>query len=121
MIFLRRTYLNGTMTVLSEIGSPFPSGNAANVYVARRQGNGTRSGAILVLNNHETETKGLWVDNSPSGEYPDWAGQDLVTVTDDAANSTHVYNDGRVWVWAPPRSHAVWVPQNEYIPFPAPR
>jgi len=43
------------------VGSPTPAADAANVYVARRGGNATKSGAIIVLNNHDSQTKGLWV------------------------------------------------------------
>lgn len=127
LMHVRRTYLDGGMIVLSDVGNPYPSGDAANVYVARRQGNGTKSGAILVLNNHATQTKGLWVDNAASG-YPSWANKQLVNATNGAQDTTQVYNDGRVYVWAPPRGYAVWVRADEYVAFtpsvsaaPAPR
>ncbi|WP_054684710.1 hypothetical protein [Rhodothermus marinus] len=111
LINLRRNYLGGTMVVLSEVGNPWPSADVADVFVARRGGNGTRSGAILVLNDHETDTKGLWVDSSPSG-WPNWAGKDLINP--ETGETTHIYDDGRVYVWAPPRDYAIWVLQEEY-------
>jgi len=113
LINLRRNYLGGIMVVLSEVGNPWPSAEVADVFVARRGGNGTRSGAILVLNDHETDTKGLWVDSSPSG-WPSWAGKDLINP--ETGETTHIYDDGRVYVWAPPRSYAIWVLQEEYDP-----
>ncbi|BBM68214.1 hypothetical protein RmaAA213_00600 [Rhodothermus marinus] len=111
LINLRRNYLGGTMVVLSEVGNPWPSAEVADVFVARRGGNGTRSGAILVLNDHETDTKGLWVDSSPTG-WPNWAGKDLINP--ETGETTHIYDDGRVYVWAPPRDYAIWVLQEEY-------
>ena len=38
LTFVRKTYLGGTLSVLSQTGNPYPSGDAYNVYVARRQG-----------------------------------------------------------------------------------
>lgn len=116
MMFVRRTYLGGTMEVLSQVGNPYPSGDAADVYVARRQGNGTKSGGILVLNDHESSTKDLWVDHRPSTAYADWTGQTLVNVLN-PTEQTVVQSDGRVNVWAPSRGYAVWVPQSEYVSY----
>ncbi|MFZ6013700.1 MAG: alpha-amylase domain-containing protein, partial [Bacteroidota bacterium] len=118
LLFVRKTYLGGTLQVLSEVGNPWPAGDAYNVYVARRQGNGTKSGAIVVINNHDSNTKGLWVDSSPSG-YTNWAGVTLVNAFN-SSETTVVQADGRVWVSAPARGYAVWVRQNEYVGYVAP-
>ena len=117
LIFIRKTYLNGGMIVLSEIGNPWPSTNTSDVYVARRQGNGIKSGAILVINDHETDVKGLWVDNAPAAGYTNWAGKVLVNATKNALEETQVYADGRVYLWAPPRGYAIWVEKSEYVPY----
>ena len=117
MIHVRKTYLGGTMMVPSDTGNPYPSGDAADVYVARRQGNGTKTGALLVLNNHSSQTKGLWVDNAASG-YTDWSNTTLVNALT-GSGSTQVYSDGRVYVSAPPRGFAVYVPQSEYVAYSA--
>lgn len=111
----RRTYLGGSMVVLSEVGNPYPSADTWNVYVARRGGNGTKSGGILVLNNNETTTKGLWVDNAPSG-WTSWANLTLVN-TMNPTETTVVQADGRVNVWAPARGVSFWVKQNEYVAY----
>ncbi len=118
LLFVRKTYLGGTLEVLSDIGNPYPFGDAHDVYVARREGNGTKSGAIIVINNHDTQTKGLWVDASPSG----WAGWNGTTLTNafNSSHTTQVYSDGRVWVEAPPRSYAIYVRQGEYVPYTDP-
>lgn len=117
LMFIRRTYIDGGMIVLSEIGNPWPSEDTYDVYVARRQGNGSKSGAILVLNNHETDEKGLWVDNAPASGYENWAGKVLVNATNGGQDETQVYDDGRVYVWAPARGYAVWVVKEEYQAF----
>lgn len=113
LIKVRKNYLGGSLTVLSETGNPYPSGDTYNVYVARRQGNGTKSGAIIVINNHDSNTKGLWVDSSPSG-YANWANTTLVNALDPNETTT-VQADGRVYVTAPARGYKIWVKQSEYI------
>lgn len=115
LIHVRKNYLGGTLTVLSEVGNPYPSGDTYNVYVARRQGNGTRDGAIIVLNNHDTNTKGLWVDSSPSG-FSNWSNTTLVNAFDPNETIT-VYGDGRVYISAPARGYKIYVRQSDYIAF----
>lgn len=115
LIHVRKTYLGGTLTVLSQVGNPYPSGDAYNVYVARRAGNGTKSGAIVVINNHDTQTKGIWVDVAPSG-WGSWSNQTLVNAFNNAETVT-VYSDGRAYFSAPPRGYAVYVRQSEYVQF----
>ncbi|MBI1770557.1 MAG: T9SS type A sorting domain-containing protein [Bacteroidetes bacterium] len=118
LIFARKTYLSGSLTVLSQVGNPYPSGDAYNVYVARRGGNGTKSGAIVVINNHDTQTKGLWVDSAPSG-WASWANTILVNAFDNT-QTAQVYSDGRVYLSAPPRGYAVYVKQSEYVAYTDP-
>ncbi|HEX2848303.1 MAG TPA: T9SS type A sorting domain-containing protein, partial [Chitinophagaceae bacterium] len=130
LMFIRRTYLGNSMIVLTEQGNPVtePSPNGTttfagdtwNVYAARRQGNGTKSGGILVINNNNSLTRGIWVDNdgSPNGTatsgYSDWKNQVLVNALDTTQKTT-VANDGRVHVWAPARGYAIWVLKSEYV------
>jgi alpha-amylase len=104
--------------VLSQDGNPYPSGDAYNVYVARRAGNGTKSGAIVVINNDDTNTRGLWVDSSPTG-WASWTGVTLVNAFNTAETAT-VYPDGRVYVQAPPRGYAVYVKQSEVVTYTDP-
>lgn len=115
LLFVRKTYLGGSLTVLSEVGNPYPSGDTHDVYVARRSGNGTNNGAIIVLNNNNSSTKGLWVDSSPSG-WANWANSTLVNAFD-STETTTVYSDGRVYVSAPSRGYKVYVKQGEYTAF----
>lgn len=128
MMSLRSNFLGGSLIVLTEQGNPViepsPNGTSTfagdtwNVYAARRQGNGTKSGAILVINNNDAYTRGIWVDNdgSPNGTatsgYADWKNQVLVNILNPAQTVT-VASDGRVHVYAPARGYAVWVLQSE--------
>jgi len=110
LINIRRQQLEGDMTILSESGSP--SGDTANVFVARRRGNATldRPSGILGINNYETETKCMPVDNTPArSSYTNWSNKTLVDLTG-AEPSTQVSSNGRVSVCAPPRGYSIYVP-----------
>jgi alpha-amylase len=112
MISIRRQYLEGGLVVLSQSGNPSPSAEAARVWVARRAGDlpANRPGAILVLNNDESQTKCLTVDNSPAGSgYADWSGKTLIDLTGSQAPTT-VAGDGRVSVCAGPRGYSYFTP-----------
>jgi alpha-amylase len=127
---VRSEYLNGSLIVLTQQGNPVTepnpngvstfAGDTWNVYAARRQGNGTRSGAILVMNNNDNLTRGIWVDNDGSPNnvatagYADWKGQVLVNILNPSQTTT-VASDGRVHVYAPARGYAIWVLQSEYM------
>jgi len=115
LIHVRKNYLGGGTTVLSDVGNPWPSGDTYHVYAARRAGNGTRDGAIVVINNHDSQTKGLWVDSSPSG-WSNWTNTTLVNAFDNT-QTTQVYGDGRVYVSAPARGYAVYVKQSDYLAY----
>lgn len=112
LIEVRKKYLGGSLSVLSETGNPYPAGDTYNVYVARRQGNGTKAGAVIVLNNNDNTTKGLWVDVSPAG-YENWANKTLVNAVN-GTDSVIVYADGRAYFSAPPRGYTIWVKKTDY-------
>ena len=59
LIDIRRQYLGGTLSVLTE--------SDKHLYVARRQGNGQKDGAIIVLNNHDTDTLSITLNVNPDG------------------------------------------------------
>lgn len=117
LIFARKTYLGGGLTVLSQNGNPYPAGDAYHVYIARRQGNGAKSGAIIAINNHNSTTKGLWVNSSPSG-YSNLANTTLVNALNPSQTAV-VQSDGRVYISAPARGYSIWVKQNEYVAYSA--
>jgi len=113
LIKIRKTYLGGSLAILSDIGNPHPYGYAYHLYVARRQGNGSKDGAIIAINNHDTQEIGLWIDSSPSG-FSNWANTTLVNALDNS-QTTQVQADGRVFIKAPKRGFAIWVKQSDYV------
>lgn len=113
LISIRKQYLGGVVIVLSEIGNPYPAGNVSNLYIARRQGNGIKDGAIIVLNNHDTETKSMWVTVNAAG-FTDWSNQTLVNVLNTTEQVT-VQADGRVELSAPARSYSIWVKASDLV------
>ena len=114
LIQIRNNYLGGIISVLSQCGNPYPPANTHDVYVARREGNGEKDGAIMVINNSNT-AKGLWVDATPPG-WTDWRNKTLVNAFDNS-QLTQVNGDGRVWVEAPARNYAIYVLLSDYSPF----
>jgi len=114
LIFIRNTYLDGTLEVLSQTGNPFPNVDAKNVYVARRQGNRHKKGAIIVLNN-SNESKGLWVDATPSGWYS-FNNKKLVNVFN-SSKFTRVAADGRIWLEAPARGYTIYVLEEDFVAY----
>jgi alpha-amylase len=115
MAAVRAHHLGGPMVSLSDVGAPFPAADAADVYIARRPGPEGLSGAILVINDHETETKGIWVDTGAGG-LPSLVGEVLVDITGRIADESTVFADGRAFFSAPPRSFTVWMPAAEWQP-----
>jgi len=113
LIDVRKTYLDSTLEVLTEVGNPYPVSDVNNVYVARRHGNGTKGGAIIVLNNHNDQTKGVWVDTSPGG-FEDWAGAYLINLQTDEV--IRVEADGRAYFNAPARGYSIWVKEGDLLP-----
>ena len=113
LIFARKTYLGGTTTVLTEVGNP-SNGNTFNVYVARRAGNGTKSGAIVVLNNANS-TQSIQVDAAPTG-WTSWSGLWLKNAFN-PSERVQVGSNGRVTVQAGARSYAVYVLESEYVAY----
>ena len=108
LIFARNTYLgnkNSTnssniVTVLTQYGSP-TNGNIANMYVARRTGNGTKNGALIVINNAHS-SQSITVNTVPTsgpqaGGWPSWAGKTLVNAFNPSQTAV-VNSDGTVTV-----------------------
>lgn len=118
LIFIRKIYLDGGLEVLSEVGNPEPAADTKHVYIARRQGTGRKDGAIIVINNHRSETKGLWVNSSPPS-FRNWGGKTLVNALNPSSTAT-VQADGRVFLGAPPRGWTVWVEQSDYQDYKQP-
>lgn len=117
LLFVRKTYLGGGLTVLTEVGNPYPSNDAHDVYVARRDGNGTKDGGVVVINN-SYGTKGVWITVNASG-FSNWSNKVLKNALTGA--TTQVYSDGRAWVEAPGRGYAVYVLSDDYAAYSSPK
>lgn len=111
LINIRKTYLGGNLVVLSEQPSAEPKENLQNVYIARRQGNGVKDGAIVVINNDDYEAKSLTVNVNADG-FTNWAKQTLVNLIDTAETIT-VDANGQVELSAPARNYSIWVKQQD--------
>ncbi len=93
LISIRKNLAEGTTSVLH---------TDSDLYIAQRNGSGSLSGCIIVLNDHPTDWKGAWVTTKwPSTLLHDYTGQALDEWT--AA-------DGRAELWAPPRGYTVYAP-----------
>ena len=101
LIDIRRQYLGGTLSVLTE--------SDKRLYVARRQGNGQKDGAIIVLNNHDTDTLSITLNVNPDG-FTDWSGQTLVNLLNPKETIT-IGNDGQATLSAPKRGYSIWTIQ----------
>ena len=101
LINIRRQYLGGMLTVLTE--------SDKHLYVARRQGNAQNDGAIIVLNNHDTDTLSITLNVNPDG-FTDWSGQTLVNLLN-PNEAISVTSDGQVTLSAPNRYFSIWTPQ----------
>lgn len=108
LIWIRQNILYGGTTKRGSL-NPFYVGAAISqedqskdIYVARRDGGNGHPAAYLVLNDHPTEWRGVWVDT----QYPDQVFRDYTGVAIDKQAAV----DGRVDLWAPPRGYAIYVP-----------
>ncbi|MGB9773860.1 MAG: carbohydrate-binding module family 20 domain-containing protein [Bacteroidota bacterium] len=115
LIQIREQYLAGGMVSLTEVGNPWPSDAPNTIFVARRQGDGTHPGGILVLNQSFTDTVGVWVTVNVSG-WPDMSNTMLVNITSAMRERTRVYADGRAFLSAPPRGYAIYVVDQSIVP-----
>ena len=98
LIDIRRQYLGGILAVLTE--------SDKHLYVARRQGNGVKDGAIIVLNNHDTDTLCITLNVNPD-DFTDWSGQTLVNLLNPKEKIT-ISNDGTATLSAPNRGYSIW-------------
>ena len=68
-------------------------------------------GAIIMLNNHDTDTLSITLNVNPDG-FSDWSSQTIVNLLNPNETIT-VDNDGNATLFAPNRGYAIWVLQNE--------
>ncbi len=113
LIWIRKTFIYGGTTKRDGLAPWYLglNGNqtdiAKHLYVARRNGGNGKPQVFLVLNNHPTQWLGVWVNSShPNKVFRDYTGRAI----DKTAQS-----DGRVELWAPPRSYAIYVPDTTHF------
>jgi hypothetical protein len=105
LIWIRTTFLWGGTTERSGLGVYYnPPAVPQDVYVAKRNGGNGRPQAFLLINDHPTEARSVWVNTSPPWGvvYRDYMG-----LADDRVSSS---TDGRVQLWAPARGFTIFVP-----------
>ncbi|HPD67970.1 MAG TPA: putative Ig domain-containing protein [Ignavibacteriales bacterium] len=111
LIWIRKTFLAGGTTKRSGLnpwyirqdGSQDQNAIAANLYIAKRNGNSNHPEAFLLINNNPNQWIDVWVDGQPNKVYRDYTGNDV----DKTAAS-----DGRVKLWCPPMSYTIYVADN---------
>ena len=114
LIRVRKAFASGDYHALTRpaTGAPFwPASNPPNpehsLYVGQRGGDGPGRGLIVAINKHPSQWAEVWVTQQNAA----WRGQTLKDLTGHAGGgTTEVFADGRVRLWAPPRSYTVWVP-----------
>lgn len=111
LIEIRKKYIGGKTVVLTETGNPSPEKVTKNVYVARRQGTRSTSGAIIVLNNNDTDTLSINLSVNSQG-FKDLSDTQLVDAFS-PTNKVKVSKDGRVTFIVQPRGFSIWVKENE--------
>ena len=111
LIKIRKKYIGGKTVVLTETGNPSPEKVTKNVYVARRQGTRSTSGAIIVLNNNDTDTLSINLSVNSQG-FKDLSDTQLVDAFS-PTNKVKVSKDGRVTFIVQPRGFSIWVKENE--------
>ncbi|MDP2300825.1 MAG: DUF1939 domain-containing protein [Ignavibacteria bacterium] len=108
LIWIRQNFLYGSTTKRSGLNPFYVGGTGSQtdlskkIYIARREGGDGKPQSFLIINNHPTEWRGVWVNsNHPNQVFRDFTGK--------AIDKTSA-GDGRVELYAPPRSYAVYVP-----------
>jgi alpha-amylase len=116
LIAVRNRYLSGGMTVLTEVGSPYPASDTVNLFIARREGDhNSYSGGILAINNGTSGTMGAWVTTNVSG-YPTLTNQVVYNRTTGSGIGDTVQGDSRVYISAPQRGYAEYTIDSTYLP-----
>jgi alpha-amylase len=112
LIWIRQKFLFGNTT--QGIGlNPWYLGSGSqqelsrDLFVSRRNGGGGKPQSFLLINDHPTQWRGVWVNsNHPNQWFKDYTGR---------AINKQAAADGRVELWAPPRSYAIYVPDTTQI------
>ncbi len=107
LIWIRQKFLYGTTTQGAGLnpwylGSGSQQELSRDLFVSRRNGGSGKPQSFLLINDHPTQWRGVWVNsNHPNQWFKDYTGR---------AINKQAAADGRVELWAPPRSYAIYVP-----------
>ncbi|NUN70653.1 MAG: DUF1939 domain-containing protein [Bacteroidetes bacterium] len=111
LIWIRQNFLSGGTTKRGGLNPFYIGGSgsqdalAQDIYVSRRDGGNGKPAAYLVMNDHPTEWRGVWVNtNYPNQKFKDYTRHDIDN------NIKAAQADGRIDLWAPPRSYVIYVP-----------
>ena len=72
---------------------------------------GKKNGAIVMLNNHDTDTLSVTVNVNGNG-FSDWSGETLFNLLNPKQVAT-VSSDGRATLSAPNRGYSIWILKSE--------
>lgn len=107
LIWIRQNYIYGGTTERGGLNPYYTGGSGSqsdmsnDIYVARRNGGDGHPEVYLVLNDNESQWRGVWVNSTSANKvFRDYTGQAMDKVA---------AGDGRVELWAPPRGYAVYV------------
>lgn len=117
LIDVRRKYLGGKVGVLSE-STPL-SETSKHLYVARRQGNGEKDGAIIVLNNDDARTLSISLNVNAEG-FSDWSNKELVNLLH-PEEVVKVSSDGLATLSASARGYSLWALNESFHTYSFPR
>lgn len=111
LIWIRQNFLYGGTTKRSGLNPYYIGGTgtqdalAQDIFVARRDGGGGKPAAYIVINDNATEWRGVWVNTDyPNKSFKDFTRHDINN------NIKPAQADGRIDLWAPPRSYVIYVP-----------
>ena len=83
---------------------------AQDIYVARRDGGSGKPAAYLVINDNPTGWRGVWVNTDyPNSKFKDYTNHDINN------NIKLSQGDGRIDLWAPPRSYVIFIPDTTLV------
>ena len=115
LIWIRQSFLSGGTTKRSGLNPFYVGGTgsqdqlAQDIYVAKRNGGSGKPAAYLVINDNATEWRGVWVNtDNPSTKFKDYTHHDVNN------NIKASQADGRIDLWAPPRSYVIFVPDTSF-------
>jgi alpha-amylase len=116
LIWIRQNFLGGGTTKRSGLNPFYVGGSgsqddlAKDIFVARRDGGSGKPASYIVINDHPTEWRGVWVNsNYPNTKFKDYTHHDINN------NIKPSQGDGRIDLWAPPRSYVIFVPDTTQL------